>query len=487
MIEEEVPSISNKIQKSPAFATHFSDLAVDPQNERMTEKLCNNGFRINELLITGQAISDSLRRETTNERINYWLSPMHTPGILEERAESWNSNLTGSMQLGELLGDRIGLQRDRFWLSSNIAILKAAKTQYPDKEIFRTLVDQSEVLLARAGELIEQTGDTNNKDEVLITGVSESPPEFTDQTGNKIWRWDATVSLPTGETVPTEVLYTATGVNGPGKDRRKIICIPLSIGCPAGCKMCQIGETNIRQLSAKQILTLALRVAHNYNSPQEYPEGTKYSLLGGGDPAFNLKETTNVVRSLSAIHPESPQVVSTVGVDRRSLETLVQLGSEIEPLGVQLSLLSFDENTRRNLVGPQVRNKVLSVEEGTKIASELWTATGKKAHISIMFFDGMPGPEENLEKLLAVGVNPESLHITLDRPQEVSDKGLRVSPRDQYVLAQALFAQAGFETSIYETPEYQFTQSGCGIQSEETRSKLIQIYNARRVKTNPTN
>ena len=431
-----------------------------------SKRICEAGFQVNYYLLTQQNVPLWLSEQLAIDRTRYWLEQPHD--VLTARAKSWMYDFRSSLPIGLMLEDKVGLERDIFWLDNDLRIINAAvaKGRYD----LLTASVEAEDLLRKTR--IAASEISPHQDFVLLDKITESSPEYINVTGNKLWKWIYNVKTRAG-IAPAEVIVTAVGINKDPEARKGILCAPISIGCPAGCRMCQIGETNIQQLSANQMLTMVLRTASSFSHPRLFPEKTKYSWLGGGDPAFNLVHFAQAVRTMHRLYPESPQVISTVGISPGSLSTLIDLSDEVGNASLQLSLLSFDEATRRALIPLK---SILPVQEGIDILNGHWRNKGKKSYISIILFEGMnDNPELNTQRLKELGADPAGLHITIDIPQVVSDSSLRAASRDTVLQTKYLLEAEGYEVGIYETPEYAFTESGCGVLSPQTRKALMKL------------
>lgn len=182
-----------------------------------------------------------------------------------------------------------------------------------------------------------------------------------------------------------------------------------------------------------------------------------------------MKEFIKAVQGVHHFYPKSTQVVSTVGVSERTINELIELQNEVPELSLQISLLSLNPDFRHQLVPLK---KIPFPEKIFELIKK--NSTQKKIYISLMLFNEMKEtPESILKYLKDYGVDPKSVHITLNLPTSISDTNLSPQTEDEYDNVKSALEEAGYETHIYKTPELAFEDlGGCGVLTTSTKDKL---------------
>lgn len=444
----------------------WGEISTDPNPYN---SFCTNGKLANYYLLLDLPVPDELDIALKIARKKYWLE-QQPADVTAAKISDWLTETEESIGLEIKIGDQIGLNRDIYWLNQDIWLIRELINTGGD-DFFQSSLKHAVQLLGNAACI--KSGMRPNKG-VMLKTIMETTPEYKKLTNNIVRKWIYDVDTGHG-IAPIEVIYTGLDIGKPENERGSVVCLPISVGCPAGCGVCQVGETHIRSLTSDQMLAALFRTVKGYALPRLYPKNLKISWLGGGDPAFNMKEFSQAVRSVEEFYPDSTQVVSTMGVSMKTLEELSQLAEQVSTVSLQVSLLSLNPNIRKELIPLRT---IPSPSDVFSFIKKRWENNKKKTYISIMLFENYnESPEEALDLLDSYNPDPESIHITLDIPAEVRKPQLIPFVRDKYLSTLDLLTKAGYEAHIYETPRSAAFRDigGCGILTNSTRARLLEL------------
>lgn len=162
------------------------------------------------------------------------------------------------------------------------------------------------------------------------------------------------------------------------------LCLPLSIGCVANCKMCEFSifkAINIPPATLIQII--ASQARNNYDIPLLAKPKYSFYFLGGGD-ALQYKELPSLLKNLaqSFLHPN--QIISTIAFGRaESFKTFLNNICLIPNVYLQWSLMSFSETNRKYITGC---HSLIPIQTCINLLQEYSRQSQRKVTVSIMLF-----------------------------------------------------------------------------------------------------
>lgn len=238
---------------------------------------------------------------------------------------------------------------------------------------------------------------------------------------------------------------------------RQHICVPLSVGCPAGCTMCEVGDFFSQNLPPDHLVNAIDATLAGWFRGTEVTS-QKIMFLGGGEIGFYPKASELLYLARERKH-YAKIVISTVGVDTPILRQLEPIVAADHNMGIQVSVCSLSDDIRGQIVP---HNKALSVQESLDYAAEMARNHGIKPHISIFMLKGIDTPQSIREQVNGL-VDPQ-VHITLTDIVEASRRWQFMAASDEeYGIAARLLQQDGYQVSVYRPAVDATLYDSCGL------------------------
>ena len=206
-----------------------------------------------------------------------------------------------------------------------------------------------------------------------VGGLKKSP-----KTGKLEGRSQATYLLwktADGARVESSVLFISR------RSTPWVICLPSTVACPFGCRMCAMpASKNAR-------LLLAHKLVHIIQTSLEYSDitrGFQVSFMGQREPFINIENVFDACKWISDRFPDVEIGVSTVGL----AHGIRELGRQkwAERVNLQISLHSWPGTKRREIIPAE---SDYPVEESILEAARLGRRLGKESCLNITLLKGI--------------------------------------------------------------------------------------------------
>jgi len=144
------------------------------------------------------------------------------------------------------------------------------------------------------------------------------------------------------------------------REERWMIGVSCQSGCPVKCKFCATGKLKkCRNLTAEEIVEQVEFIINlNKNTNPNISKEFKINYTRMGEPFLNIKNVRKAVEIINEKYPNTHHYISTIGIKDADYSWIK------DNITLQLSLHSFDEGKRNNLI--PFKNKI-SIEELGKI------------------------------------------------------------------------------------------------------------------------
>ena len=239
---------------------------------------------------------------------------------------------------------------------------------------------------------------------------------------------------------------------------QRTLCLPLAIGCPNQCTMCELATFDGGNLSPEEIQHLiSLTTTITPNAPvTNDPERLRIEYLAGGDPLLH-SEIDIVLSSTAERYAGVEQLVSTVGLNiGNKMRNLITQVAKTPHAQLQVTVASLDDTIRRSLI--RSHHRILSVDECIAALVEYYEQSGQKGFLSLFLLQDEYDDCELIMQDIQNRIDPETICIRLQLLQNNSlvrsTNGARF---ETYERLTTLLHDAGFEASIHPDtllPEY---------------------------------
>ncbi len=354
--------------------------------EKTTSRLCEVGEKANKFIeekyfsedyedLFQNASSSTLKfKHLVSYRHDYWL----TQPNLNNRATLWLDDLEYCVNRLQESNNKLGMLKEFVWSKYSILplLLAASKTK---KHHFLKEIDRI-IPLIQTIELFLKNYKNAALDFLLIERnrlsldwvKKNNKQQFTNIFQFKLPQWEQFLFCELIETWN----FAQNTIN---------ICLPLSIGCVANCKMCEFSlfkPINIPSSLLRQLIDFQVR--NNKDIPFASKPNYSFYYLGGGD-ALQYKELPTLLSQIAQSFSAPKQIISTIALGSiQSFTSFLAETSRIPNLGLQWSLNSFNENNRKAITGC---SSLIPIKQCIPLFKEYAQTTNRKVSVSIMFFE----------------------------------------------------------------------------------------------------
>jgi 23S rRNA (adenine2503-C2)-methyltransferase len=177
----------------------------------------------------------------------------------------------------------------------------------------------------------------------------------------------------------------------PTYENRTVICCSTQSGCPIGCAFCGSGNFFIRNLTADEIVTqVETCVEHALEREPGLATADiqKFQIMfmSMGEPFLNWKHVEPAIRRLHDMYPTAALLLSTSAPRTyEAFSAVIDLGEEIEQLGLQVSVHEAFEEDRNKLIPFE---KKMTFAEIAAIGQSWFEATGRRAYYNYCVHEG---------------------------------------------------------------------------------------------------
>lgn len=190
----------------------------------------------------------------------------------------------------------------------------------------------------------------------------------------------------------------------PNFETRTVLCISVQSGCPVGCVFCGTGKHFVRNLTDDEIVQQVAVVFKDQNieNINSYCQKLQIMFMSMGEPFLNWDNSSNAIKKLNELYPNADLLISTVGINDRSvMKNVIQLSSEIDKVGLQFSIHKSLDKDRNKLI--PYSNK-LSLSEIRDFGIAWYHATNRKPFLNMCV-----GNDDNL--VYYINKNPKAWDI----------------------------------------------------------------------------
>jgi adenine C2-methylase RlmN of 23S rRNA A2503 and tRNA A37 len=258
---------------------------------------------------------------------------------------------------------------------------------------------------------------------------------------------------------------------------KSVIGISSQIGCASRCRFCELGdEPFVRSLTADEMydeVVLMLKAAYACGILDKNDKH-KVSIARSGEPLLN----ENLLGGLEKISDfgfsfKVSTVMPLAALALRTLYDVARFGSRYsEPVQLQISLVSTNDEYRRHITG----REVYSIDQIGKLAirwKELYPQS-RKINLSLILTEEVPVDVNEVCKTLS----PELFRFRFRDyipTQNGKQTSLETVSEERYHLIKKFFEDEGYEVGDWARPlkyEWKF-----GLAANSTRRRYIQMVN----------
>jgi len=435
--------------------------------EQQTRALCEAGYLANSLITDSYDRKEfnSLARASTPvvsrfrsivaEREKFWLH-MHPT---RSRAEDWLHETRRTIDLAEASSDRLAMLRAWVWaVYSTLPLIIRLEEQVSTILRLDDLRGEFHSLITRTEPRLF-CGDWSNEGASSLFFHQETGEAFFRRHGKKnfinIYRLRRDDVSRYVEVVESWRFADDAGVS---------ICIPLGVGCPNTCAMCDLGTYFGGNLRPPQIVSLLLaNLRMDYGMPLLDPfRYLTIYLLGGGD-AFAYPWISELAASLQGNFPNAQLIFSTIGLKRpKAFETLLDCAAANSRMGFQISICSLSPEMRARFVDGNAA--ALNVQECVNYLERFYDRTARKGYAALFLPDDSQSALDSLITNAERLIDRSKIHLTLTvmRPNSLEfsrhSAGITACRR-----AQECLSERGFETHVCHNDEDPENAVSCGV------------------------
>ena len=245
---------------------------------------------------------------------------------------------------------------------------------------------------------------------------------------------------------------------------RGVICFSTMSGCPIGCAFCGTGKTFIRSLTYKEMCD-QIKVAYNWIGDCEKIQLMSMSM---GEPMLNFANVAMVARSFLGCeynllvdclplltNQKHDFFVSTVGVfDTLAQSQILNIASEHERFGLQISLHSHDEARRQKLLGSHPL--LLTIPQLKRFADEFMGVSSKP-----VYWNYICRGNETEEDAIAVSNIVRSHHLTCSVLCNTGDF-IKADPAPALRFGEMCVKHGVSDWSVFDPAGQDTIGGGCG-------------------------
>jgi adenine C2-methylase RlmN of 23S rRNA A2503 and tRNA A37 len=421
--------------------------------EERTRALCEAGLRANAwideiyarggecaLLETASEESQELIRRMRRRR-EYWIGR-----DLEARAEAWRAELSTGIRASITADDRLGLLRHLCWLVHSTLPLTRETRDH------RALID-----LAAEGRAALDRVHRERATTFQIEERYQSSEGFVRRNRRKLFGNIYRIQRPDQPPRYAEVVETWQWA----PQEKLTLCVPITIGCPNVCPMCEFGRYFGGDLTPREIVHLCeLNLAADRDVPiSTAPEDLTIYYLGGGDACLHPR-VPELLELASTRWPGVQQIVSTIAVGDDALSKVVDAAAAVPRVGLQVSLCSLDARVRKICVGGV---EVVPLGRAVDELVRFHRASSRKGWVSLFLVPDLYDDADQIAAEAEALLDPAAIHITLTviRENTLPFTRKRAEPARFEIVAERL-RTLGFEVSISTNDADPENEVSCG-------------------------
>lgn len=389
--------------------------------EKTTAKLCEVGERANNYIenkyfsskymdfFSEHSSSVSEFKKIVSYRHQFWLNhPLRSQWI-----ENWLLNIDNFIATSMQANNKLGLLKEYIWTKFSTLPLLISITNVSKKDLSKDIEKIIELMNAVECFFKEKT---NKSNDLLIIQRTRLTAEVVKRTNKQTFLNVYQINLPKlKKNIFCEIIETW---NFNKKKEGIDVCLPLSIGCVARCKMCEFSlfkPINIPINVLIQIIESQAR--NNYNAP--FIEGPTYNFyyLGGGD-ALQYKELPSLLTYVAKMFSNPKQIISTIAFGTPlTFKSFLEKIIPIPNIGLQWSLNTFNEANRQSITGC---SSLIPVQICINLLEEYYEKSQRKVTVSMMFFEPYSQDINRVKNDILFYLNPNIFKLNFANLQENS-------------------------------------------------------------------
>lgn len=244
----------------------------------------------------------------------------------------------------------------------------------------------------------------------------------------------------------------------PDFNTRTVLCISTQSGCPCGCIFCGTGKTFIRNLYAAEIINQVRDIFHRQMINANKINKLQIMFMSMGEPLLNWKNVRSAIELLSLLYPNADLLLSTIAPDNAVLNSVIELASEIDKVGLQFSLHASIDKKRDEIIPFKNKCNIAKIEQ---YGQQFYHVTGRCPYLNICVDDSF-----DMSDVLCIRkqFNPGFFCITLSvicSPNEsLKDAGYRNLENIRYY--ERAFTELGYNTRVFNPEGQDDIGGGCG-------------------------
>lgn len=134
------------------------------------------------------------------------------------------------------------------------------------------------------------------------------------------------------------------------KEKKRVIELPTSYGCPMKCKFCASSFINdVQQLNADEVLDIYNYIYETQNLKHVYP--LFVSMTGIGDLYFTIDLVEKITSSISNDRNDIGFTVSSCFWTESMIKRIENIYNNIKFRAIQITYISYDNRILQNLIG----------------------------------------------------------------------------------------------------------------------------------------
>lgn len=234
---------------------------------------------------------------------------------------------------------------------------------------------------------------------------------------------------------------------------KNILVASTQVGCPSRCSFCELGNQNfVRNLTSKEMVEQSILMFQEAcRHGHDIVANNKISWANSGDALFNQHFTLALEELAGLEHSHKISTVFPGGQkSERIFREVADFASEYsQPIQIQVSLISTDENYRQKSAGI----KVASFED-IRDSAEYWrkkNPDGRKVNLSLILDESNPINIDEISKLF-----PAELFRFRFRNYVPTENGinhdLETVSEERFGEIYRMFEDGGYDVGTWATP-----------------------------------